>query len=158
MKKILLAVALLVGAATVSAQGKGKIGVGATLNYTTKSEMLGAGAKLQYGLTDNFRLDANVTYFFEKQNISAYDASLNLQYVLPVAQNFNIYPLAGVGIYGWRFTAGPLTDSDTLFGVNLGGGVSYNLTPSLSIGAEAKYMIIKDFNTPVIGANVIFSI
>lgn len=136
---------------------KGKIGVGATLNYLTEGEWLGAGAKLQYGVTNNIRLDANVTYYFPKYSTSAFDASLNAQYVIPVAEKFSIYPLAGLGIIGTR-SSGEGSETNTEFAINLGGGASYQLTPSLSIGAEAKYMLIKNFNTPVIGANVVFSI
>lgn len=159
MKKILLAVALLAGVATVSAQGKGKIGAGAFLNYGIEAERLGAGARLQYGVTDNIRLDANVTYFFPKNHASGFDVSLNAQYVIPFAEKFSAYPLAGVAFLGDRVSvAGVSSDTETRFGVNLGAGLGYNLTPSLSIGAEFKYIFVKNANTPVIGAGLTFSI
>lgn len=48
--------------------------------------------------------------------------------------------------------------SDTHFGVNLGGGIDYFISPQIKLNAEARYNIVKDWNRLVIsvGAAYVF--
>jgi opacity protein-like surface antigen len=64
---------------------------------------------------------------------------------------FELFGAAGVGVYFVSFSgtvssgagASSQSDSDTRLGFHLGGGVSVFLSPQLSVGGEAKYVLAK---------------
>lgn len=159
MKKLLLAACVLVaGATSAFAQKKGDIALGANVSYLTESSRVGFGGKAQYSLTDNFRLDGGITFFLPKEKVNTMEMALNAHYVIPVAESLSLYPLAGLNYLHTSATFGDITISQGKFGLNLGGGVSYKLSPSVAIGAEAKYILIENANTPSIGANIMFTL
>lgn len=108
MKKTLFMFAALVMLATsASAQfsnskssrassddSRGAIGVNVT--YGTEVGSVGFGVKGQYRFIDQFRGEAAFEYFLKKDNVSAWDVNVNLHYLIPVANNLKVYPLAGV--------------------------------------------------------------
>ena len=108
MKKTLFMFAALVMLATsASAQfsnskssrassddSRGAIGVNVT--YGTEIGSVGFGVKGQYRFIDQFRGEAAFEYFLKKDNVSAWDVNVNLHYLIPVANNLKVYPLAGV--------------------------------------------------------------
>ena len=108
MKKTLFMFAALVMLATsASAQfsnskssrassddSRGAIGVNVT--YGTELGSVGFGVKGQYRFIDQFRGEAAFEYFLKKDNVSAWDVNVNLHYLIPVANNLKVYPLAGV--------------------------------------------------------------
>jgi outer membrane protein X len=108
MKKTLFMFAALVMLATsASAQfsnskssrassddSRGAIGVNVT--YGTEVGNIGFGVKGQYRFIDQFRGEAAFEYFLKKDNVSAWDVNVNLHYLIPVANNLKVYPLAGV--------------------------------------------------------------
>lgn len=159
MKKLILAACLLVaGASTAFAQKKGEFSLGGNVSYLTEAERFGIGAKARYSFTDNIRLEAGANYYFKKFETNFYDFSANLHYVFALPDNFSIYPLAGVSYLHSSTKVLNQTYTDGLFGFNFGGGASYHITPNVSVGAEVKYIFVKDANTPAISANVMFSL
>ncbi len=108
MKKTLFMFAALVMLATsASAQfsnskssrassddSRGAIGVNVT--YGTEVGNIGFGVKGQYRFIDQIRGEAAFEYFLKKDNVSAWDINVNLHYLIPVANNLKVYPLAGV--------------------------------------------------------------
>ena len=108
MKKTLFMFAALVMLATsASAQfsnskssrassddSRGAIGVNVT--YGTEVGSVGFGVKGQYRFIDQFRGEAAFEYFLKKDNVSAWNINVNLHYLIPVANNLKVYPLAGV--------------------------------------------------------------
>ena len=153
-----------------SDDSRGAIGVNVT--YGTEVGSVGFGVKGQYRFIDQFRGEAAFEYFLKKDNVSAWDVNVNLHYLIPVANNLKVYPLAGVTYmriiydYGtdvnnglsdlsdWeRFynayygggSSSSVSDSSTSdghFGANLGAGIEYDLSDSWKIGFETKYQII----------------
>lgn len=177
MKKTLFMFAALVMLATsASAQfsnskssrassddSRGAIGVNVT--YGTEVGSVGFGVKGQYRFIDQFRGEAAFEYFLKKDNVSAWDVNVNLHYLIPVANNLKVYPLAGVTymrtIYDYGTTVNNVlsdwerlivslgggsssesSTSDGHFGANLGAGIEYDLSDSWKIGFETKYQII----------------
>ena len=181
MKKTLFMFAALVMLATsASAQfsnskssrasddSRGAIGVNVT--YGTEVGSVGFGVKGQYRFIDQFRGEAAFEYFLKKDNVSAWDVNVNLHYLIPVANNLKVYPLAGVtymriiydygtavnnalsdwerliAYYGGGSSSSvsdeSSTSSDGHFGANLGAGIEYDLSDSWKIGFETKYQII----------------
>lgn len=158
MKKILLAVALLAGVTTVSAQDKGKLAVGATLGLHTEGSQLSIGAKARYGLAENIRLDGTLAYTLPQNNASAIEVSANAQYVFKLNEQLDFFPLAGLGYYRSSISILGKSISSGNFITNVGAGVDYKLSPSTTIGLEAKYMIVSGFSTPALSANVMFKL
>ena len=81
--------------------------------------------------------------FSGEVDIWAIPVTLNLKGVLPLG-NLELYGLAGIGYYFTDAevvlaTVGTSSDSDGVFGFQLGGGASFNITKSIFIGAEVKY-------------------
>ncbi len=139
---------------------------GAELAYTGKMEAFGIGARLLYGLNENIRFDLSDHYYFKKEYKYLDDLNLNVHYLFDVAENLQLYPLAGVTLLLWKVEFDDYnfqTDtwfknsfSDSKFGVNLGGGAQYALTDQLLLNGELKFQIISDTNQLVISAGVIY--
>ena len=88
------------------------------------------------------------------------DVDLNLQYLIPIGEGLNIYPLVGANM---AFTHGD-GDSESIFGFQGGAGIEYYVAESVKINLDAKYQYNKKtkdgvemkFDGPVIQAGVAF--
>ena len=66
-----------------------------------------------------------------------------------------LYPLAGLGYYR-TISSGGVSAGNFLF--DFGGGASYRLSEGLSVGAEAKYLLLRGFNSPQLSVNAMFNL
>lgn len=168
MKKLILVVATTLMSLTAFAQA-GKIAAGVYGSYVSKDPgLVGIGAKVQYNILDNVRPEASFTYFFEKDNYKSWEANVNVHYLFNLGA-VNVYPLAGInythgkidfpsidlGDYG---SYGGGSESEGKIGANLGAGIEFPFTDSITLGAEAKYTINKlyDNGSLVVGLGVTF--
>ena len=159
-KVAVAAIAMVMVAATANAQVKGDMAAGAKVGYATSNGYghLGIGGKFQYNVMDPLRLEGSFTYFMPKEmaggfasaKTSMWDASVNAHWLFRLGEKVNVYPLAGLGIFGVNTKAsvdlGELGNYSASggandFALNLGGGVDFKLSQSMFINAEAKYMI-----------------
>lgn len=158
MKKILLMVAFIAATFSLSAQTYpstqgGDFSVVGSLGYQTNYERFGISAQGRYNLMRNIRLAPDVTFFFPKNKVTGLDINLNAHYVFYFPQDrFSVYPLAGIGMQN-NFTgkqkvttsAGEIVETDskskTSFAFNLGGGISYAISPQSYLNAEVKFMM-----------------
>lgn len=166
-KLLMIAVILLTGIGSVMAQ-KGVKAVGLNVNYGTEVKNLGFGAKFQYGLTDAVRIEPSFNYFLEKNSVSELDANVNVHYLIDVADNIKVYPLAGLGYAHCKSAAWSVDldgdDRDDMgesyshgeVCVNLGVGAEYPVTDNLAVNAELKYQIISNFNQLTIGLGIAY--
>ncbi len=178
MKKLFLTLCVaLIGTAAYAQKGETAIGV--NVGYGTEISNLGIGVKSQCGLTDAIRLEAGFDYFFEKDNLSMWDININAHYLIPLADKIKFYPIVGVTYTNWKVdfkefdifdkiassyynpTGSTLmTDggskSEGKFGVNLGGGVQYDINDKWSVNFEVKYQLISDFNQAVFGLGLAY--
>ena len=145
--------ALMLMSVGAFAQEAGKMAVGADLNMAFDSKtFVGAGAKLQYSLTENFRLEGKAIYFFEDYTL--WNANAGLQYVIPVADKLFVYPEAGVGVHG--------SDSSSIFSFFGGGGIEYYITDKIKATGDLIYQYGKkdgvSFDFPLLsfGAAYVF--
>lgn len=160
-RMILLALALFIGMGIQAQSVKGDLAAGANVSYGTKDGFsnFGIGAKLQYNLTDAIRIEPSATYFLKKDYINMWDVNLNAHYLFPVADQFTVYPLAGVGLVGIKaeydgfeydgYEIEGASASETKIGFNLGIGGQYWMTENFALNLEAKYQIVSDFDRPV---------
>ncbi|MCR5513077.1 MAG: porin family protein [Prevotella sp.] len=139
---------------------------GVEFAYAGKMEAFGLGVRLLYGINENIRLDLSDHYYFKKEYKYLDDLNLNVHYLFDVADNLQLYPLAGVTLLLWKVEFDDYnfqTDtwfknsfSDSKFGVNLGGGAQYALTDQLMLNGEVKFQLISDTNQLVLSAGLIY--
>ncbi len=149
--------------------------IGLNLGYGSEVKNFAIGAKFNYGLTDQIRLSPSFNYFLPKDGFSGWELNADAHYLFDVAPKIKIYPLAGLTFTGWRFDWGGMLDdwedeygydfededgggssTETKFGINLGGGINYQLTNKLDIGFELKYSIVSDFDQFVPSINLTY--
>lgn len=150
MKKIFITIMLAVSCLGTFAQ-KGEKAVGINLNYGTTAGSVGLGAKFQYGITDNIRIEPSLTYYFGDTGML--DITANVHYLFDIAPKLKVYPLAGIGFDLCRYetlkqeglghySTGKKTAS--CFKFDLGGGIEYDIAKNITLGLELKYDIITD--------------
>lgn len=183
MKKLIFTLLIATVSMCAFAQ-KGQKAVGASLSYGTEIENLGIGIKGQYNFTDALRGELGADYFLKKDGVSMFDVNLNAHYLFTLSDKVKVYPLAGLTYTNWKFDYGTDDgdddynynydddDDDLLyaprrqkgdddgggstgkFGINLGGGIQYDLTDALFVNGEIKYQIINNFNQLVFGVGI----
>lgn len=130
---------------------KGVMGVGVNLNYTPCLEdgvdinHFGFALKAQYGFTDAIRGEIQAGYDLEEKNISVFHAGANVHYLFNLTDKLKIYPVVGLGYASFMFDVDGV-DADNKFYVQGGAGIEYDITGCLTLGLEAKYQYIDDFN------------
>ena len=184
MKKILLTLCVaLVSTCSFAQKGEQKIGL--NLSYGTEISNIGLGAKYQYGITDAIRLEGSFDYFFKKDNLSMWDINVNAHYLFPISEKFKVYPLVGLTYTNWKCkldwessnedysgaglfsgendhnfwaddSEGSSSSSTGKFGVNLGGGIQYDINTKWTANFEVKYQLISDYNQAVFGIGIAY--
>lgn len=167
MKKIFLAICVALISLNVSAQ-KGEQNIGAHVLYGTDATNIGLGLKYQMNVTDAIRLEAVGDYYLKKDGFSMYDVNLNGHYLFPLSTKWTVYPLVGVNYTHWSsgsidFETGidettTVDIKDSSIGLNVGGGIQYQLSDKIRVGAELKYQTISGANTAVVGVGVTFKL
>ena len=157
MKKLLVAVCVALFSIAASAQIQGDITAGGHVSYASKIKTVGIGVDIQYNLTDQIRGEASWTYYLKRHNSTTNTVDANLHYLFNVGTDkLYVYPLAGLN---YAITTTDLQEgrshSDGELGINLGGGIQYELKDNLDLKAEVKYTV-GDFNPVIIGAGVVY--
>ena len=172
-KHILVALCALFSMGTLAQTGEKAVGL--NVSYGTEIKNIGIGVKGQYNFTDVIRGEASFDYFLKKDGLSMWDVNLNAHYLFPLGDKLKVYPLAGLSFTNWKadlilewdddikdLIGEDLEDEDlgtwseSKFGVNLGGGIQYDLTDKLIFSAEAKYQLISDFDQAVFSVGVAY--
>ncbi len=154
MKKfIAFTLVALLAVASASAQ-KGQMAVGGNLLYGTEINSVGLGAKFRYGILDNLRAEASFNYYFKNKGYHMWDLNANAHYLFPIANKFSAYPLAGFTIVNKTYS--DFDDSITRFGLNLGGGVEYDVRPNIGLNAEVKYSIVSSIDQAVFSLGAVY--
>ena len=158
MKKILLVACFaLVCATSAMALEKGNKALGINLLYGTEIESMGIGAKAQYVFHDHWRGEAAFNYFFERKHTHMWEINLTAHYLVNLGEKFRVYPLAGPTVVNATTDMGDLgygegmNASQTKFGLNLGGGLEYDVSENFTVGLEARYSIVSKIDQAVFG-------
>ena len=164
MKKLFLVAAF----AMVSAFASAQFAVGVHTLYGTDVANLGIGVRARYDINDQFRADGNFNYYFKKNGLEFWDINANLHYLFNITDRFAAYPLGGLGYVnasrsydfpeyiGGKLVTTRRTETDGRLGVNLGGGVDFQLTDDLYLNGEVKYQIASGYNQAVMSAGIVY--
>lgn len=154
MKKFLvLMIVAALGCGVAMAQ-KGQMAVGGNLLYGTEINMVGLGAKFQYGITNEIRGEASFNYYFRNKGFHMWDLNVNAHYLFDIAPKFRAYPLAGLTVVNKGYN--DTDESITRFGLNLGGGCEYDVASNVTINAEFKYSIVSTIDQAVFGIGAVY--
>jgi len=125
--------------------------------------LFGIGAKYQRFVSETFRIEASFSYFIPRTDrielgwgippievsVSLWDLSANAHFLVSVSDNVVWYPLVGLCIsgIGGRMSIGGIgeSDSETFFGINIGTGMDFRLSETLTLNVETKFNLF-DFS------------
>ena len=148
---------VMVSFGSVYAQEAGDMAVGLNIVLTpgwveesrkadeAKSNSGGLGAKLQYNITNPIRIEGAFTFLPSSDRLGMWDIFVNANYIIPVSNKFNVYPIAGIGVMYYKSDGGYIILDDavilntnvagnyTLFGMNIGGGAELKLSKRVSL-------------------------
>lgn len=133
------------------AQHAGQAGIGVNIGVAPVVEGEGSptnfllGARVQYSATNLIRLALDLNYGFEDNYISTFDATANVHFMVPVAQSFYIYPMAGLGYGNLHVGIDDFSANEGRFVFNVGLGGEYEFSRNFSGGIEFKYRYMKDY-------------
>jgi len=164
MKKLVILCMLTVFSFGVYAQTeRGQSSVGLTLGYGFDTENPTIGLDYRYSLTNYLRINPSVSHYIKNDGLSAWAIDLNAHYLVGLSEQFSFYPIVGVDLSFWdqKIMKEPRESdasiSNTRFGVNLGLGVEMYATERITVGLEAKYAIVKDYDQAWIGLRAGYS-
>ncbi|NTV47957.1 MAG: porin family protein [Chlorobiales bacterium] len=165
MKKLFLALVLLFSAMmpSVSQAKEGQWSAAALAGYGFEDGYnFGLGARGGYMITNDIYVGGMFTYNLGKSegdvDVTSYIISGEVGYNIPMqGSNFSVRPYVGLGILG----ASVDVPSYTVFGYTYGGGSEstsdFYLAPgvvctvpvgtNMFVGADARYMIVSDFDS-----------
>jgi opacity protein-like surface antigen len=163
MKKfIFMVLVTLTTLFNVQAEESGDVTFVPQIAYATKHSMIGIGAQAQFNVTSVLRIAPDFFYFIRNNNVTAYGADINVQYLIPRGTNFSIYPLAGFAYMRYK-TEVKDADGDKYdekhdrIGANFGVGAQYQIQEQLQFFTEERFQLLKDFNQSVTVLGVRFT-
>ncbi len=149
MKNYLLIAILALATAFGAKAEAGDISIGGQFAYASKRSMAGLGLQVQIEPVTNWRIAPEFIYYFKNDGISAYNANLNIHYVIPTSASFAIFPLAGFSYSHFSFDNLLGNRSAGHCGANVGMGVQYRIKEHLHFFTEQRFQILKDWNQSV---------
>lgn len=160
MKKLIVLFSMMFFIMGSAFAQKGIQGAGVHLSYGTEIESFGIGVKYQYNITNNIRLEPSMNYFFKNNGIDQFDINANVHYLLPMASNVRLYPLAGLTFARWDLKSPlgsiGLDDDVTRLGLNVGGGAEMDITDKLILNFELKYQFVSDFDQAIFNVGIAY--
>ena len=134
-------------------------GLGFNLSYCNEVANPSFGIKALYDINEsytiapslNLYLPTTETYYKTEVKDKYWDINIDVHYNFYNTDKGKLYPLAGITFFHINSTEtsteenlGEPSESEGLFGLNLGFGGQMNLTDRLIASAEIKYQIIED--------------
>ena len=157
MKKLMITALMLIGIGiSASAQNWG---VGFNLSYCNAVAEPSFGIKALYDINEsytiapslNFYLPTTETFYKSEIKDKYWDINVDVHYNFYNTDKGKLYPLAGITFFHINSTETFIEDnkeesseSEGLFGINLGFGGQMNLTDRWIVSAEIKYQIIEE--------------
>ena len=146
MKKLMMIAAMMLMSMGAFAQaqepGLKSVGVTAT-EYLDSDSRTSFGAKFQYTLTENFRAEFDFKFYPKKYHTTIWNPTVNVHYLIPIIDKLYVYPLAGVGLWGYTWDYGGHSESESIFTFKAGAGAEYYITEQFKGIFETYYQVAK---------------
>lgn len=152
MKKLLLSCAVLAMGSAAAFAGN-NMGIGVNIGAAPVIEGAGSptnfilGVKYQYQPLKIVRFEAAADFGLKNKGTSTFNIMANAHFMIPVANQFYMYPLVGFG-YGRlsHDVGGNVNATYDKFAFNVGIGAEYDITRSFGVNFEFKYQYMADYN------------
>ncbi|MCM1028952.1 MAG: porin family protein [Pseudoflavonifractor sp.] len=161
---IIMMIAMSLPAAAEGNSVRGQKSMGLYGGYSTRAESGVAGLYFNYRFSQCFRLSPSADYTFRNRGEDAFNINLDAQVplALDVAGRINFYPLAGVGYSVFNRKEKEMmlrktTDNShrtDRFGLNVGAGLEYFVSPTLRLALEGKWRWRTDFSTGIFNITI----
>ncbi len=169
-----LLLTLVFGFVLMTSKVQGQAAVGGGLAFGTEIESVGINVNGTYMITDNIALAPSLIYWIPKSYFADYklkwfEVDLNGHYYFDAGGNVKPYALAGLNFSfitvpvldwtgGWLGGGSFTTKNSTTtkVGLNLGGGVEFDIDAPIKPFGQINYTIIDSFDQLVIMAGVRF--
>lgn len=141
MKKLFLAITLCLLTAVGAQAQEGKWGVGLNLGYGTRVlDGVGfLGGRVLYDIDPRFDVVGSFNRYFKRYGAKAWDIHADFHWNVYRHSLFEVYPLVGLAYLHGKDA---FDNKEGWFGVNLGGGILFNITEHWKIGGEIKGQIM----------------
>ena len=158
---IFLALIVTFSFSEIDAQIREKLNFGVGLDFGSEVNKSGLDVRAGYFIIRQINLVADINYFFVDEGAryikSTYWNEYNLNALYYLDYNFRdkllaVYGLAGFNLstLGTEFeehpTFGNTEISDNRIGLNIGGGVDFNISKNLKPFIEVKYLLIDEID------------
>lgn len=156
----------LIAAAAVALPGaaqmqKGEKSLGPKVGYISHNNSAVAGLAFQYALSSRVRLAPEIACAFRHHHEDALIVDLNVHVPFELGtEKVSLYPLAGLSFNSWsthgvtRNDEVDVTTHTNRFGLNAGAGFDLRCSPTLKLGLEAKYNLVKSYSSAIITASI----
>lgn len=142
MKKLMMIAAMVLMSTGAFAQEAGKMAVGASLtDYLGSSSRIALGAKFQYCINENFRAEADFKFYPKKDEVTVWNPTLSLHYVIPIIEKLYVYPIGGLGLWGYSWDIAGHSESESIFTFKFGAGAEYYITEQFKGFFEGYYQV-----------------
>ena len=179
LRKIaIVTIALATMSAAANAQtGEKTVGVYLALAAGEAITNIGIGGKFQYNVSDPIRLEGSMSYFLPRKStktsmyldfwtggvytqllettVSMWDLSANAHYLFIASDEYTVYPLLGLSILGATVKVYDEKRTETSVGLNLGGGMDFEISENVIINGELMYRI-GAWSRFIVGAGIVF--
>lgn len=143
--------------------------IGGYLGYGSEIKTIGLGINAAFPIMENLTLAPSFTYFLPKDESSIvkttfFELNANANYYFLQDDSFSIYGLAGlnytnvkVKVEDFGLGFGDASVSEGKIGLNIGGGVNFNLDKNWTPFTELKY-VVSNFDQLVLVAGIKFNL
>lgn len=152
-----LSISLMLGLFLMTQTVNAQFSAGGGLAFGLESEDLGLQLRGLYQINEKIRGDVNLTFYFDGvEDVNVTEINLNGHYLIHDGDSFSVYGLGGLNIFRVGVSFDGFSSSSSEIGLNLGGGITFPFSDTLSGIGEIKYAI-SDADQLVIGAGVLYN-
>ena len=160
---IALALGLLATPITAMAASPHEKTVGLAAGYVSQNNSGLAGVNFTYRFSRHFRMAPEVLYAFRHSSEDALIINVNAHVPCSFDRFLEVYPLAGITYTSWNFHGDRAANGDadvtsriSRFGLNVGAGISADISTTLRVGLEIQGALVKDLCSANVMAKIAY--
>jgi len=119
---------------------KGDMAIGSSMIILSVNDgmdrfsQIGIGAAFLYNASNNFRIAGEIDFFPKREIVTLIDLSVYGHYLIPVSDQFMLYPSLGLGFFGAQAY---------IFTFSLGGGLEIAINSNLALNSGLRFKLIE---------------
>lgn len=153
--------------------GRGSKTFGLHTGYVTLNHSVTAGMEMTYAFSRKFVLAPSFDYVFRNENLDGLLVNIDYQgpWQLDSSGRWYLYHIAGLNYASWSEHApkaaengrtdaaadDDVTSRYNRFGLDVGAGIEWYVTPSMRLSAQGKFNWLKNHNTGIFSIGIGYS-